>query len=136
MEIQEGKPAIDRAVLAVSASVSELLLAWKQNEIPNGVFEATRYVPFPHPESKKLIDKFPKDISDTDLDKLWKSVTWYSKVPWIAELEKKHILELFEALPQIMGEFRKNIAAVAINPKFELAKRMPNQYINAYKGIS
>lgn len=135
LETQKGKPAIDRAVLAVSASVGELLLAWKQNEIPNGVYEATRYVPFPHPESIKLIDKFPKDISDTDLDKLWKSVSWYSKVPWIAELEKKHILELFEDLPQIMGEFRNNIAT-ASNPKFELVKRMPNEYINAYKGIS
>lgn len=134
MEIQEGKPAIDRAVLAVSASVGELLLAWKQIEKPNGVYEATRYVPFPHPESIKLIDKFPKDISDTDLDKLWKSVSWYSKVPWIAELKKKHILELFEDLPKIMGEFRNNIAVAASNS--ELVKRMPKQYIKAYKGIS
>jgi hypothetical protein len=136
LETQVGKPAIDRAVLAVSASVRELLLAWKENDIPNGVYEATKYVPFPHPESMKLVDKFPKDLPLPDLDKLWKSVSWYAKIPWLAGLDKTHIRELFEALPQIMGEFRNNIAVTASDPKFELVKRMPTEYIEAYKGIS
>lgn len=113
LETQQGQPAIERAVMAVSASVSELLLSWKQVELPAGVYEATRLVPFPHSEAPKLTAKFPADMPDVDSERLWSSVSWYAKIPWIAGLERSQVRELFRVLPQIMTDFRANIAAAA-----------------------
>lgn len=133
LETQQGQTAIERAVMAVSASVSELLLAWKQGELPVGIYEATRFVPFPHPKTPKLIDKFPTDIPDVEFDKLWSSVAWYTKIPWIADLKQSHVRALFNELPEIMTEFRSNIATAALDGN--LLKRVDRHYIDAYKSI-
>jgi hypothetical protein len=126
--------AVDRAVEAVSASLFEFLLAWKRRELPTGLFEATRYVPFPHAETPALVQKFPSDIPDAQLDPLWASVGWYAKIPWIAGLERKHVQMLFKALPQIMADFRAHIATAAAD--VEINRRITPTYIAAYKQIA
>jgi hypothetical protein len=133
LETQQGQHAVERAVLAVSASVCELLLAWKRAELPAGVYEATKFVPFPHPETPALTTKFPADMPEADIDRLWDNVSWYAKVPWISGLERSHIKALFRALPQIMENFRTNIAAAADDA--ELRRRIDPRYIEAYKNI-
>lgn len=133
LETQQGQPAVERAVMSVSASVTELLLAWKQVEQPAGVYAATQFVPFPHPEAPKLTAKFPADLPDADFERLWSSVSWYAKIPWIAGLEHAHVRDLFRALPQIMTDFRANIAAAAANA--DLRKRIDPRYIEAYKNV-
>lgn len=130
----EGKQAVEQAVSAVSVSVKELLLAWKVGELPAGEYQATRFVPFPHPRAPKLVDKFPASMSDPEFDALWKSIAWYAKVPYLAGLEAAHVRSLFEALPGIMREFRESIAAAAADA--ELRKRVAPRYIEAYKEIA
>ena len=129
-----GKPAVEHAVGAVSASVKEFLLAWKVGELPGGVYEATRFVPFPHAQAPKLIEKFPATMSDGEFDALWKSVAWYAKVPYLAGLEASHVRGLFEALPSIMSKFRQNIATASADA--ELCKRVAPRYVEAYKQIA
>ena len=129
-----GKPAIEHAVNAVAASVKEFLLAWKLDELPAGVYEATRLVPFPHPQAPKLVDKFPGNMAPADFDALWKSIAWYAKIPYLAGLEASHVRSLFEALPQIMTRFREHIAAAAADA--ELRKRVAPGYVEAYKQVA
>ena len=126
--------AIQHAVDAVSASVFELLLAWKRREMPDGVYSATSLAPFPHPEAPALTRKFPADISDADLEKLWQSIAWYVRVPWLAGLERGHVRELFKALPGIMVEFRASIAAAAADA--EVSLRIDPRYIAAYNRVA
>lgn len=129
-----GADARARAVDAVCASVSELLLAWKRRDIPPGVYAATRHVPFPDPETPALVDKFPANLSGVELDALWNSIAWYAKVPWIAGLTRDHVHALLEALPGIMQRFRANIATAAQDP--ELRRRVDARYIEAYCHIA
>lgn len=128
-------PAIEHAVSAVSASVVEFLLAWKRRELPVGVYAATQFVPFPHPNAPTLVQKFPAGMPDADLERLWDSVRWYAKIPWIAGLERKHIRDLFEALPQIMEDFRAHVVAAA-DAHPEVTARMAPRYIAAYGRIA
>ena len=129
-----GRQAIEQAVSAVSASVAEFLLAWKVGELPQGVYQATRFVPFPHAQAPKLVDKFPANMADDEFDALWKSVAWYAKIPYLAGLEASHVRGLFEALPQIMSGFREHIAAASADA--EIRKRVAPRYIDAYKQIA
>jgi hypothetical protein len=130
-----SSPLVDRAVSAVTASVLELLLAWQLGELPPGTFAATALVPFPHPAEPRLIDKFASAIVDADLDRLWNSVAWYAKIPWIAGLKRQHIRDLFLALPEIMSRFRATVAAVA-DANAELRVRVHPAYLAAYRVIS
>jgi hypothetical protein len=115
-------PAVAHAAEAVTDSVEEFLLAWKRRDLPRDLYAATRRVPFPHPEGTPLTEKFSADMPAADLDKLWNSVAWYAKVPWIAGLERGHVVALFAALPEIMARFRANVAVQAAEP--EVARRI------------
>jgi hypothetical protein len=128
-------PAVDRAVAAVSASVCEFLLAWKRRELPAGIYAATQFMPFPHPDAPTLIQKFPADLAGAEIDRLWNSVTWYTKIPWLVGLKREHLRDLFTALPQIMVDFRAHIAA-EVDANAELGARTAPSYIAAYKKIA
>jgi hypothetical protein len=130
-----GSPAVSAPVAAVAASVTELVLAWARGELPEGVYRATEYVPFPHPSAPKLIEKFPADLSAASREELWKSVAWYTKLPWIGGLEIDHISRLFGALPAIMTEFRASIALAADRDPL-VAGRVSPRYIAAFRGIA
>jgi hypothetical protein len=126
-------PAVERAVGAVAASMFEFLLAWQRGELPQGVYAATRMMPFPHPTEPMLVEKFPASLPDTDLDRLWHGVDWYAKIPFIAGLEREHIRVLFGALPEIMAAFRTNVGRDAADT--EVVSRLAPEYIAAYRKI-
>jgi hypothetical protein len=125
---------IKRPIAAVSASVSELLLAWICGELPSGTYAATKIVPFVHPDTPTLSEKFSTNMPDADFDRLWNSVAWYAKIPWIAGLEPAHVRELFSALPQIMADFRANISKAACDR--ELMARIDSRYISAFRQVA
>lgn len=124
-------PAVTTPVAAVAASVRELLLAWRQGELPKGIYEATRYVPFPDPTAPRLVDKFPADISDIELDELWKGTALYAKV---IGLRVDHFRRLFVALPGLMAQFRTSIAA-AVDRDPQISERVAPEYIAAFRSI-
>lgn len=128
-------PAVERPILAVSASVVELLLAWKRQELPTGIYQATRYVPFPDKRGPTLVEKFPAELSDEALERLWQGVGWYAKIPWIAGLEKQHIRALFQALPDIMQSFRASVAE-NVRAEPELIARIDPGYVTGYHDVA
>jgi hypothetical protein len=131
----DQSPAIERAVMAVSASVTELLLAWKRRELPAGIYTATELVPFPHPDAPTLAQKFPADLPEADLTRLLESVAWYTKIRWLGGVQRGHLRQLFQALPGLMAGFRAEVAAAAeADP--EIRARIAAPYIEAYKRIA
>lgn len=129
-------PLVGQPVEAVKKSVLELLAAKNEGVTPDGVYAATHHAPFPHAEEKSLADKFPAAMPDTKVDALFKSVEWYSMIPWVGPgMERKHIVELFEILPDLMARFRQDVKAdVAADP--ELVRRLPEAYISAFENIA
>lgn len=125
--------AIAKPVAAVAASVLELLLAWRIGETPSSTFAATKYVPFPHPNERALIEKFPGDMPQADLDSVWSNVQWYSKMDWLGGLKQQYIRELFEALPQLMADFRAHVRGDASDAI--LKTRVDPFYVDAFKQI-
>ncbi len=130
-----ASPAVQRAAQAVTASVTELLLAWQRGELPTGVYAATCLLPFPQPGTPRLIDKFPAALPDPELDRLWESVGWYSKIPFLAGLQRPHVRDLLIALPGIMQQFRDNVAADAAAAP-DVTARLAPEYVAAYRNIA
>jgi hypothetical protein len=128
-------PKVERAVEAVATSVLELLLAWQRGEMPRGLYAATELVPFPHADGPSLIKKFPADMDEAQLEQLWDSIGWYAKVPWLAGLERQHLRALFQALPDIMAQFRANVAAAA-DADADLRARVAPNYLAAYRRVA
>lgn len=131
-----GSPAVERAVSAVAASVTELLLAWRRRELPPGVYGATRLVPFPHPQAPGLVQKFPADLAQAELEALCAGASWYEKVPWIgAGLRPEHVRALLLALPSLMAEFRAHVRAdVAADP--DTVSHIAPEYVSAYQELA
>ena len=88
---------------------------------------------FPTLKHRSWSTHFPANMADADFGKVWNSVSWYSKIPWIAGLEQTHVRNMFTALPQIIQDFRDHITIAAVDP--ELRKRIDKRYIEAYKQI-
>ncbi|MCW8138986.1 MAG: hypothetical protein KIT58_08800, partial [Planctomycetota bacterium] len=129
-------PAVQIPVQAVAASVGELLRAWRHGALPDGTYAATAFVAFPHPETKPLEQKFSvKAWPKKRLDELIANVQWYSKVPWIGPgVNRNNILELFEALPDLMRQFRATVNADQERNAM-LHRRVAPEYLAAYAVI-
>jgi hypothetical protein len=127
-------PAVEHAVDAVADSVVEFLLAWRKGDQPEAVYRATHRVPLPHPDAPTLIQKFPADMPEADFERLWQSVSWYTKVPWISGLQRGHLRDLFVALPALMAQFRAHIAEAAQAP--ELALRIDADTLRACRQLA
>jgi hypothetical protein len=130
------EPAVHLPVEAVRASVKELLVAYLSDaDLPTGPYEATHYVPFPHPDGQTLCDKFPASIRAARLDKLLDSTKWYMKIPYIGPgLAADHIKALFTALPALLEAFRLAVERdIAAHP--ELMRRLPETLLERFKTI-
>ncbi len=132
LERDAGVPAVQHAADAVADSVFELLLAWQRRELPAGPYAATQRVPFPHPEAPTLVEKFPATMPEPEFERLWASLAWYARVPWMSGLQRQHVRALFAALPQIMTEFRANVAAAETSATVRLSPG----YVAAYRQVA
>ena len=113
----------------------ELLLAWKDQALPAGPYAATQLVPFPDPEGGSLIAKFPSTLPTEKIDRLLESVRWYVKVPWIGPgLGADHIRALVQALPEVMDQFRAQIASDLADP--ELLKRLAPGFVTGFRQVA
>lgn len=128
-------PRVTQAVNAVAASVQELLVAWQTGQVPEQTYAATHFVPFPHPTTPPLIEKFPAGLPEEQIERLWDSVGWYSKIPWIAGLERHHIPALFAELPQLMTRFRTNVAN-KLKKDSTIRTRIAPEYLGAFRKIA
>ncbi|MGR9100814.1 MAG: S8 family serine peptidase, partial [Gammaproteobacteria bacterium] len=100
----QDSPRLRQPIEAVKRSVLELFAARKNRKLPDGVFAATRHVPFPHPDEPKLSEKF--DPAAKDKISHWvKSAAWYN-----FGVNEKNVTKLFKALPGLMADFRQAVA--------------------------
>jgi hypothetical protein len=130
-------PAVHLPVEAVRASVKELFMVYLAGDegLPAGLYEATAYVPFPHPEGPGLADKFPAGISAARVEKLLAGTQWYMKIPYIGpSLAAEPIKALFSALPTLLENFQQVVKADAVEGS-ELTKRLPKVLIDAFESI-
>jgi hypothetical protein len=127
--------AVERAVEAVAESVKELLLSYQGKPLPEGVFAATRLIPWPHPGEEALTTKFPATLDDSTAGELFESIRWYVKLPWIsAGIRPEHIQECFKALPGLVAGFRAEVAEQAARLP-NIARRLPPEYIQGYRDL-
>ena len=125
-------PAIKLPVQAVKQSVAELLEAYTNGDLPEGVYQATYYVPFPHPDKEpSLSKKFSSSMSQERLDLLMKSTKWYTRIPYIVGLDEDHVKMLFHDMPEIMKRFCRAVKSDLKNTP-DLKKRLPSDYQDAY----
>jgi hypothetical protein len=135
----DGKTAVRLPVEAVQASVKELFEAYLSGKMPVDTYAATRLVPFPDSRGRCLCDKFPATPSSEWVQALLESVSWYARVPYLSTggstgLTADHIMALFDALPELLKEFRQGIEQdVAANP--ELGRCLPAELIEGFKSI-
>lgn len=128
-------PAIVEPVAAVADSVRELLLAWRDGVVPEGRYLASERAPFPHPDEPRLTEKFPGTISGPRLAALVESVAWYFKIPWIsAGLSAEDIVRYFQALPEILEEFRQDVARDTVRHA-DTVRRLSPAYVEAMKNL-
>ncbi|HYH99355.1 hypothetical protein [Hyalangium sp.] len=128
-------PAIEQAVEAVAASVEELLRAYQGTPVVEGVFAATERIPWPHPDEKALITKFPADLSDARAKELCDSIQWYVRLPRIsAGIRPQDIQACCGALPALMQAFRNEVAEQAGQSPIVL-RRLAPKLVEAYKAI-
>lgn len=134
VEHQDDDLALTAPVEAVGRSVKELFRAHLDGERPAGGYAALELVPFPHPEAPGLAEKFT-GMPDAQRARLLEAVQWYVKIPYIGTgLEDQHLRALFAALPGLMAEFGRAVAAdVAADP--ELTLRLPAPLIDAFKRV-
>lgn len=125
---------VQHAVNAVAASVRELLVAWKLRQLPQGAYEATTMVPFPHPQERPLVTKFPGGLGAEELERLWKVVDWYQKLPWLTELKRTHLSIFLVDLPSLMDRFRASVTSDVIEHAPRVARLAP-AYVEAFKQI-
>lgn len=130
-------PAVQQPVAAVAESFKELLWAYRRGEVPteHEVFTALLYVPFPHPDGQKLIEKFPAEISGPALDRLMSRARWFStlRIPMLAPgMTEDHVRIYLSALPEIMERFRADVAAT----DHPLLGRLPPAYVEAFRQIA
>ncbi|PZR05351.1 MAG: hypothetical protein DI536_32270 [Archangium gephyra] len=125
---------VKQPVLAVAASLGELVRAWKTGELPERTYAALDFVPFPHPKELGLAEKFAK-WPTARIDALVKSCAFYAKVPWLgAGLKREHVVALIKALPALMKRFGENVKN-ACEENAELQARIPKAYLKAYQSI-
>ncbi|RKH65214.1 hypothetical protein D7X96_24155 [Corallococcus interemptor] len=127
--------SVETAVEAVADSVEELLSAYQEQKIPQGVFAATRRLPWPHPDEPALITKFPADIDRVKVEALYDSIRWYLLLPVLgANARPEHIEKCCAHLPQLMEDFRDDVTKqVAKEPA--LIARLAPEYVAAYQAI-
>lgn len=127
-------PLITEPVAAVEASLREVFAA-HEGHAPDGVYEALKHVPFPHPDSQSLSKKFA-DTSTERITRLLKGFRWYTKLPFIeASLDETNVASLFRDLPKLMQGFRESVA-MDYETSADLQKRLPKEYVEAFKAIA
>ncbi len=125
---------VEQPTLAVAASFGELLRVRRGEQI-DGPFAALEFMPFPHPDEKPLIEKFPADATDDVLGRFHASMQWYTKLPWLgAGAERDHVRALFQELPSLMEQFRSSVATAA-STDHGLVLRLHPRYVEGFREV-
>jgi len=122
-----SQAVIAQPVEAVKKSVLEVIRALQEGEAPEGVYQASEQVPFPHPDCQLLCEKFrPDDMAS--IRKWVKHAKWYE-----FGLNESNLVDLFTALPILMARFRKAVTHAAKDEG--LQERLAPAYVAAFSNL-
>ncbi len=124
----ESSASVTMPIAAVKESVWELLEAKKNGKVPTGVFQATRLVPFPHPDETRFTAKF-SPTANTKIKKWVQSASFYE-----IGINEDNVKKLFSDLPDLMGKFRESIQG-DIEKNEPWIRRLPKPYKEAFKNV-
>ncbi|MCM2281244.1 MAG: hypothetical protein NDI61_05285 [Bdellovibrionaceae bacterium] len=115
-------------LLAVTESFREILAAWQWGETPDGIFSATKYVPF-HAELP-LAEKFSPAHQQMPAHEIFDAL--YSALPFYQRLltPKSDLKRMFSHLPEIFARFRRDVRQ-DLRSDTNLELRLPDAYLDA-----
>lgn len=119
-------------MMAVKESFKEVLLAWQTGEVPDGIYSATKYVPF-HDDVPMII-KFSPEYQKMKKREMIRLI--YSAIPFLKGFwfQKSDVERMLSSLDKIFSEFQFDVAK-EIHNNSELHKRLPIAYQEAYKKV-
>lgn len=126
----DNDPAILMPKLAVVESLKDILVAAEYGDLPEGVYQATQFVPFQNdmPLVEKLSPEHQKVKRQSD-------VAWllFSSTPMAERLIfiKSDFTKMLDHLSSIFISFRRDVARDQFE-KSELKRRLPEKYLQAY----
>ncbi len=122
-------PAPRLTIEALTLSVREILDAYSTGEQPMGPPAALWLLPFPAPEALPLAEQFsPEKI---DAKALYRTLSWYFRLPIVNELNAALIEKYLSDLPELMQDWRADVRRnLDENPA--LTELLPAAYRQAY----
>ncbi|MFK8138807.1 MAG: hypothetical protein AB8E15_10640 [Bdellovibrionales bacterium] len=123
---------IKMPTLAVKASNIELWTAFYKGIKPKGVFEATRYVPYPN--DLGLVNRWAGLIEGEQGERNLSKIRSDLSFPANLILKKKHIRRLFKHLPEVMAQFRDRIE-FDLTQDPSLRDKLPSRYIEGFRNL-
>lgn len=127
-------PAILMPKTALVESFKDILIAWEYGDLPEGVFQATQYVPFHNdiPLVEKLSPEYQKVRRQRDVTNMISSgLSMFEK----ALFSNNDFNSMLDDLAAIFIQFRRDVAQEQTE-KSELKKRLPEKYIQAYLDVN
>jgi hypothetical protein len=132
MKSYDGDPVRELPESAIKESVKEVLTAYMTGEVPEGIYQASQYVPFYRgiPLALKLSPEY-QEMNQKDFIK-----AFYSGMPFYEKfIHRKADLEaMLNDLPMIYKDFQKDVRK-AVDQKPELRQRLPASYLDAYINV-
>ncbi|RYZ60065.1 MAG: hypothetical protein EOP07_01995 [Proteobacteria bacterium] len=136
---------------AVRISIEEVLEAYRTGATPEGVYKATELAPFIDPSEDKLIDSFPANRSNKEINSLMVTIgpmwTYGTAIGLSYDLTRQY----FKELPEMMKNFREGVKKdvdeglrIYVDPKaknlvekktIDLKARLPEKYLKGYMNV-
>ena len=119
-------------ILATKQSFKEVLDAWKNGKIADGIFLASEYVPFHNDVS--MVIKFSPEYQHMKKREMIRLI--YSSVPFLEGFwfQKSDLEKMLNVLPDIFHQFQTDVSQEIQNQP-ELQKHLPQPYLDAYKNV-
>ncbi|WP_413289380.1 hypothetical protein [Bdellovibrio sp. HCB337] len=118
---------------ALAESFKDILIAWEYGDLPEGVFQATQYVPFQNdmPLVEKLSPEYQRVKRQKDVTNLINSgLSMFDKVLF----NRGDFNSLLDDLSSIFIQFRRDVAREHAE-KADLRKRLPEKYLQSYLNV-
>lgn len=129
----EKDPALNLPRLAVAESFKDILIAGLYGDLPEGVFQATQFVPFEN--DMPLIDKLSPEHQKVKKNS---DVAWliFSATPMSEKFVffKTDFVQMLDNMATIFIRFRQDVSREQ-QENHELKKRLPTKYLQSYLDV-
>ncbi len=125
---------VQQPIQAIRASVAEVFETYRTGVVTDGIYRATRFVPFPSQNERDLVELFPASLADEEYDRIVQSLAFYLRLKVFSGIDKPLLKDFTAALPTIMAAYRQDISD-RIERDPALSQHLPPAYLEAYRNI-